>query len=172
MQKKEIFNVKNMTRLALVAAMYAVLTVVIAPLAFGEIQFRFSEVLVLLCFYRKDYAPALIVGCFIANLFSPMGLMDIIFGTLATAAAVIPMYYMKNIYLAALLPIVSNGIIVGTELTIAFGTPIWLNMLSVAFGELVVVGIIGIIVFKLLFETNSALPRIIGSTRKNNKTTV
>lgn len=82
------------------------------------------------------------------------------------------MYYMKNIYLAALLPIVSNGIIVGTELTIAFGTPIWLNMLSVAFGELVVVGIIGIIVFKLLFETNSALPRIIGSTRKNNKTTV
>lgn len=41
MQKKEIFNVKNMTRLALVAAMYAVLTVVIAPLAFGEIQFRF-----------------------------------------------------------------------------------------------------------------------------------
>ncbi len=172
MQKKEIFNVKNMTRLALVAAMYAVLTVVIAPLAFGEIQFRFSEVLVLLCFYRKDYALALIVGCFIANLFSPMGLMDIIFGTLATAAAVIPMYYMKNIYLAALLPIVSNGIIVGTELTIAFGTPIWLNMLSVAFGELVVVGIIGIIVFKLLFETNSALPRIIGSTRKNNKTTV
>ena len=172
MQKKEIFNVKNMTRLALVAAMYAVLTVVIAPLAFGEIQFRFSEVLVLLCFYRKDYAPALIVGCFIANLFSPMGLMDIIFGTLATAAAVIPMYCMKNIYLAALLPIVSNGIIVGTELTIAFGTPIWLNMLSVAFGELVVVGIIGIIVFKLLFETNSALPRIIGSTRKNNKTTV
>ncbi len=172
MQKKEIFNVKNMTRLALVAAMYAVLTIVIAPLAFGEIQFRFSEVLVLLCFYRKDYAPALIVGCFIANLFSPMGLMDIIFGTLATAAAVIPMYYMKNIYLAALLPIVSNGIIVGTELTIAFGTPIWLNMLSVAFGELVVVGIIGIIVFKLLFETNSALPRIIGSKRKNNKTTV
>lgn len=172
MQKKEIFNVKNMTRLALVAAMYAVLTIVIAPLAFGEIQFRFSEVLVLLCFYRKDYAPALIVGCFIANLFSPMGLMDIIFGTLATAAAVIPMYYMKNIYLAALLPIVSNGIIVGTELTIAFGTHIWLNMLSVAFGELVVVGIIGIIVFKLLFETNSALPRIIGSTRKNNKTTV
>ncbi len=172
MQKKEIFNVKNMTRLALVAAMYAVLTIVIAPLAFGEIQFRFSEVLVLLCFYRKDYAPALIVGCFIANLFSPMGLMDIIFGTLATAAAVIPMCYMKNIYLAALLPIVSNGIIVGTELTIAFGTPIWLNMLSVAFGELVVVGIIGIIVFKLLFETNSALPRIIGSTRKNNKTTV
>ena len=172
MQKKEIFNVKNMTRLALVAAMYAVLTIVIAPLAFGEIQFRFSEVLVLLCFYRKDYAPALIVGCLIANLFSPMGLMDIIFGTLATAAAVIPMYYMKKIYLAALLPIVSNGIIVGTELTIAFGTPIWLNMLSVAFGELVVVGIIGIIVFKLIFETNSAMPRFIVSTRKNNKTTV
>ncbi|MDE7361120.1 MAG: QueT transporter family protein [Oscillospiraceae bacterium] len=168
MQKKEIFNVVNLTRLALVAAMYTVLTVVIAPLAYGDVQFRFSEVLVLLCFYRKDYAPALIVGCFIANLFSPMGLMDIIFGTLATAVAVIPMYHMKNIYLAALLPVISNGIIVGIELTVAFGTPIWLNMLSVAFGELVVVGVIGIAVFKLLFETNSALPRIIGSTRKSH----
>lgn len=168
MRKKEIFNVVNLTRLALVAAMYTVLTVVIAPLAYGDVQFRFSEVLVLLCFYRKDYAPALIVGCFIANLFSPMGLMDIIFGTLATAVAVIPMYHMKNIYLAALLPVISNGIIVGIELTVAFGTPIWLNMLSVAFGELVVVGVIGIAVFKLLFETNSALPRIIGSTRKSH----
>lgn len=167
MRKNETINAANITRLALVAAMYAVLTVMITPLSYGDIQLRFSEVLVLLCFYRRDYAPALIIGCFIANLFSPMGIMDIVFGTLATAVAVFPMYRMRNIFLAALLPVISNGIIVGTELTVAFGTPIWLNMLSVAFGELVVVGVIGIAVFKLLFETNPVLPRIIGSTRKS-----
>ena len=172
MQKKGFFNVANLTRLALVAAMYAVLTVLIEPLAFGAVQFRFSEVLVLLCFYRRDYVPALILGCFIANLFSPMGLMDIIFGTLATAAAVIPMYYMKNIYLAALLPIVSNGIIVGIELTIAFGASVWLNMLTVALGELVVVGILGVVIFKLIFDKNPAMLRLIGSTRKSAKTMV
>ena len=172
MQKKEIFNIKNLTRLALVAAMYVALTLVIEPLGYGAIQFRVSEMLVLLCFYRKDYAPALIVGCFIVNLFSPYGLADIIFGTLATSIAVIPMYYMKNIYLAALLPVVSNGIIVGIVITVLEGKPVWLNMLTVAFSELLIVGVIGIAVFKLLFETNSALPRIIGSTRKSAKTTV
>lgn len=167
MRKNETFNTANLVRLAFVAAMYATLTVAIAPLSYGDIQFRFSEVLVLLCFYRRDYAPALILGCFIANLFSPMGLMDIIFGTLATAAAVLPMYRMRNIYIAALLPVVGNGIIVGAELTIAFGTPIWLNMLAVAFGELVTVGMIGVPVFKLIFDKNSAMLRLIGSTRKS-----
>ncbi len=169
MQKKEIFNVENITRLALVAAMYVVLTIAIEPLGYGAVQFRVSEVLVLLCFYRKDYAPALILGCFIANLFSPFGLADIIFGTLATAIAVVPMYYMKNIYLAALLPIVSNGIIVGIEITVLEGTPLWFNMLSVAFSELLIVGVIGIVIFKLIFDTNSAMPRVIGSTRGNKK---
>ncbi len=169
MWKKEIFNVKNLTRLALVAAMYTALTIALWFMSYGGVQYRIAEVLVLLCFYRKDYAPALIVGCLIANMFSEMGLMDIVFGTLATAIAVIPMYHVKNIYLAALLPIVSNGIIVGIELTIAFGTPLWINMLTVAFGEFVVVGILGVAVFKLIFEKRPAMLRLIGSTRGTQK---
>lgn len=171
MQKNEIFNVKNLTRLALVAAVYAVLTLAIAPLSFGAIQFRFSEILVLLCFYRKDYAPALILGCLIANLFSPFGLYDIIFGTLATAVAVIPMYYVRNVFLAALLPIVSNGLIVGFELFLC-GEPLWFSMGTVALGELVVVGILGTVIFKIVLERNHVFMRIIGSTRKTEKKTV
>lgn len=165
MRKNKNLNTANLARLAIVAAMYAALTAAIAPLSYGNIQFRFSEVLVLLCFYRRDYAPALIVGCFIANLFSPLGLADVIFGTLATAAAAFPMYRMKNIYIAALLPVLTNGIIVGAELTIVFGNPLWMNMLSVAFGELVTVGIIGVLIFKLIIDKNTALLRVIGSTR-------
>ena len=170
MQKKGIFNAQNLTRLALVAAMYAALTLAIEPLSYGAIQFRVSEILVLLCFYRKDYAPALIVGCAIANLFSSVGLVDVVVGSFATAVAVIPMYYMKNIYFAALLPILSNGIIVGIELTIALGeASVWFNMLTVAVGELVVVGILGVVVFKLIFDKNPAMLRLIGSTRGTRK---
>ncbi|MBD5130413.1 MAG: QueT transporter family protein [Ruminococcaceae bacterium] len=166
--RKETLNVQNLVRLALVAAMYAALTVAIEPLSFGAIQFRFSEVLVLLCFYRKDYAPALILGCAIANMFSPLGLVDVVVGTLATAIAVVPMYYMGNIYLAALLPVISNGIIIGIELTVVYSeAPLWFNMLTVAFGELVVVGILGVIIFKLIFDKNPAMLRLIGSTRKS-----
>lgn len=167
MQKKGKFNVQDLTRLALVTAMYAVLTVVTSELSYGGIQYRLSEILVLLCFYRKDYAPALILGCFIANLFSLLGVIDWIVGPIATAIAIVPMYYMKNIYLAAALPVVSNGIIVGIELTIVLGeASLWFNMLTVAFGELVVVGILGVLIFKLIFDKNPAMLRLIGSTRK------
>ena len=171
MQKKGKINVQDLTRLALVTAIYAVLTVVTSELSYNGIQYRLSEVLVLLCFYRKDYAPALILGCFISNLFSPLGVIDWIVGPIATAIAVVPLYYMRNIYLAALLPIVSNGIIVGIELTVVFGASVWFNMLTVALGELVVVGILGVVIFKLIFDKNPAMLRLIGSTRKG-KTTV
>ncbi|MCI5668107.1 MAG: QueT transporter family protein [Oscillospiraceae bacterium] len=169
MSKKEIFETRNLVRLALVAAIYAVITAAIPGLSFGSIQFRFAEVLVLLCFYRKDYCIALILGCFIANCFSPMALMDMIFGTLATAIAVIPMFYIRNIWVASLLPVVSNGIIVAIELFVCFGNepPIWFNMLTVGAGELVVVTIIGCVLFRLVFERSSRLMEIIGANKPN-----
>ena len=175
MSKNKIFETKNLVRLALVAAVYAAVTVAIPGLSFGSVQFRFAEVLVLLCFYRRDYSIALILGCFIANCFSPMALMDMIFGTLATAIAVIPMFYIRNIWVASLLPVVSNGIIVAIELYVCFGSepPIWFNMITVGAGELVVVTIIGCVLFKLVFERSSRLMDIIGANKPNyfsNKT--
>ena len=76
MPKSEIFQTKNLVRLALVAALYAALTLALPGLSFPAIQFRFSEILVLLCFYRKDYSISLILGCFIANCFSPCYIGD------------------------------------------------------------------------------------------------
>ena len=42
---------KRLTRTAIIAAIYAVVTLVIAPFAYGNIQFRVSEVLVLLALF-------------------------------------------------------------------------------------------------------------------------
>lgn len=89
---------------ALVAAVYAVLTVGVAPLSYGMIQIRFSEILVLLAFVDKRYAPGLILGCFIANCFSPLGMVDAIFGTClyssGTLQGIIP-FQQKLVYLQA-----------------------------------------------------------------------
>lgn len=167
MSKNKIFKTADLVRLALVAALYAALTLALPGLSFGSVQFRFAEMLVLLCFYRKDYCISLILGCFIANCFSPMALMDMIFGTLATAIAVIPMFYIRNIWVASLLPVVSNGIIVAIELLVCFGNepPLWFNMLTVGAGELVVVTIIGCPLFKLVFERSRRLMDIIGANK-------
>ncbi len=165
MSKNKIFEVRNLARLAVVAALYAALTFALSGLSFGPIQFRIAELLTLLCYYRKDYSIALILGCFIANCFSPMALMDMIFGTLATAIAVIPMFYVKNIWIASLLPVISNSIIISVELLLAFNEPIWLSMLTVGAGELVVITIAGCPLFKFVLEKNRHFMDAIGSKR-------
>jgi uncharacterized membrane protein len=162
MPKNQTFEVKNLARLAVVAALYAALTLALPGISFGLIQFRFSEILVLLCFYRRDYGAALIVGCFIANCFSPMALMDMVFGTLATAIAVLPMYSVKNIWLASLLPVISNAIIIAIELFIAFDQPVWLGMLTVGVGELVVITMVGCPLFRYVVEKNGRLTEVLG----------
>ena len=78
---------KDIVSNALIAALYVVLTLITYPISFLGIQFRFAEILVLLCFFRKDYSIGLIIGCAIANLASSIGLVDVGFGTAATVVA-------------------------------------------------------------------------------------
>lgn len=150
--------------MTMAAAVYVVLTVAISPLSYGSVQFRISEILVLLCVYHKDYAVSMTVGCLIANFFSPLGIWDIGFGTLATLIAVVGIVLCrKNIWIASLFPVLANGLIVGAELTILFQElPFWLNFLSVAFGEFVVVTVLGCPIFRLL-EKNESFMRAIGA---------
>lgn len=168
---KNRFDVRTIARLAAVTALYAALTLALQPISFGLIQLRISELLVLLCFYRRDYSIALILGCFIANCFSPMALMDMCFGTLATAIAVIPMFSMKNIWIASMLPVVSNAIIIGIELYFAFSQPIWLGMLTVGAGELIVITFVGCPLFRFVLTKNRNVMNVIGSQKTYNTKT-
>ncbi|HOV40544.1 MAG TPA: QueT transporter family protein [Oscillospiraceae bacterium] len=156
------FSTKRIARIAIVAALYFAVTLAVAPIAFGQVQFRVSEILVLLCFYNKDYCYSMGLGCLLANFFSPMWTLDVPFGTLATVIAVVLMVVLgKNLLIASLFPVIINGIIVGLELYVAFGgLPLWMFMASVAFGELVVVTIVGVPVFKLL-EKNQTFMKLI-----------
>ncbi len=162
MQKNKS-DVASLARLAVVAALYAVLTLMFSGLSFGPVQLRIAEILTLLCFYRKDYAVSLTLGCFIANCFSPMALMDMIFGTFATAIAVFPMFYVKNIWIASVLPVVSNAVIIAVELLISFNEPFLLSMLTVGGGELVTVTVIGCPLFIFVLQKNRAFMKLIGS---------
>ena len=74
---------------AVIAGLYAVLTYVAAAmnLAYGAVQFRFSEALTVLPVFTPAAVPGLALGCFIANLASPLGVVDWVFGTGATLLA-------------------------------------------------------------------------------------
>ena len=144
------FTLKRLAINALIAAIYVNLTLVTASFAYRDIQFRIAEILVLLAFFRKDYVLGVTIGCFIANLFGPLGLVDAVFGSLATLLSGLLIAYSKRMFLATLYPVIINGIVVGAELHFLEGLPFWLTAASVAIGEFVVVSIIGYLVFRRL----------------------
>ncbi len=149
-------STRTIARVGVSAALYVVSTLLCAPLAYGQVQFRFSEMMMLLCFFSKDYVVSMTLGCLIVNMFSPLGLTDVFFGTSATLAAAVLIYLTrKKLPLAAvsLFPVISNGLIVGAELTIVFSeAPFWVNAGFVALGELICVSVIGVIVVRLLMK--------------------
>ncbi len=152
------FSARSMTATAMVAAIYAVLTIILGDLSYGGIQVRLSEALMLLCFFRKEYCYALTLGCFIANLFSPMP-PDIIFGTLATAFSAFSMHLIgkgkkstTKMLFASLLPVLFNAVIIGFELNAIMKLPLYLSMLQVAIGELISCTVIGCLLFLLVLR--------------------
>lgn len=149
-------NNRFIIKLALVASIYVVLTIW-NPLSYSEIQFRISEILVLLCFFRKEYIYALTIGCLIANFFSPLGIIDVFLGTLATFVSCLFIIMSKNLFVASLFPVAFNGLIVGLELYFVLDLPLLATIISVAVGEFAVVSIIGVILFRRLSQNQGFL---------------
>ena len=51
----------------MIAALYTVLTILLAPILYGPVQCRVSEALTLLPFYFPEAVPGLFIGCVISN---------------------------------------------------------------------------------------------------------
>jgi len=77
----------KLARAAIIAALYAVLTVVTAPISYGSVQFRIAECLCILAFFYDEAVVGLTIGCVIANLFSPSSALDVVLGSAATFVA-------------------------------------------------------------------------------------
>ncbi|MFA6842979.1 MAG: QueT transporter family protein [Bacilli bacterium] len=158
-------NIKDLVRQAVIAALYVTLTLVVMPISYGQIQFRISEILILLAFYDRRNCIGLIVGCLIANMFSPMLIYDITLGVAATAISVLLISYSKHLFVSIAYPVIFNGLIVGLELYLAFDLPYWISAGWVALGEVSVL-IVGAIIFKLL-EKNKTFMELIVPIKDN-----
>ena len=141
---KKWLTTKNLCLSGIIAALSAVLTLALPAISYGEWQCRISEAMTLLPIVLPQSIPGLVVGCLVSNLLSPVGAADIVFGTLATLVAAVGTYALrKNRLLAALCPVVSNGLIVGAMLSVVYGLPFALTALQVAVGEAVAVYVLG-----------------------------
>ena len=139
---------------AMIAAIYVVLTLIFAPISFGQIQLRIAEALTILPVFTPAAIPGLFIGCLIGNLIGGAALPDIIFGSLATLIGAFFTYRLKNHgpILAVLPPIISNTIIIPFVLYYAYGitVPIPMLMLTVGIGEVLGCGVLGVILYHSL----------------------
>ena len=158
MEKSHKDIIQEISFNALIAAAYVVLTVLISPLSYGSIQFRFSEILVLFCFFNKRYGIGLTLGCLIANIFSPTASLDVIFGTIATALACLCIMFSKHLIVAITFPVIFNGFIIAWELTF-FEMPYWMSVLTISLGELAVM-IVGYLFFTFIRQSKGFLRAI------------
>lgn len=159
---------------AVIAALYTVLTYVAAALnlAYGPVQFRFSEALTVLPVFTPAAIPGLALGCLLSNLMSPLGIVDWAFGTGATLLAAILSYMLRKIcvgrvpVLSLLPPAVCNALIIGWEISclseagafhFSYFNPavFWPNALSVGAGELAVCLVLGLPLILLLQKSGA-----------------
>ena len=150
---------KELTFSAMLGGAYAALTMLLPIPQYAGVQFRLAEALTLLPFLIPAATPGLFVGCFIANILSPYGLLDIIAGSTATLLACLWTQRMKNCRLAALPPVVCNAVIVGGVIAFAmtgFGPGFWvayaINAASVGVGEFVVCYVLGDLLLKAVVK--------------------
>lgn len=146
---------------AVIGAIYVVLTILFAPLSFGQVQIRFSEALTILPCFTPAAIPGLFIGCIIANILGGAIPLDIIFGSVATLIGAVFTYRLRNNnrFLAPIPPIAANSVIVPFVLRYGYGVnlPVLLMMLTVGIGEVISCGILGMILYTALYKSKGII---------------
>ena len=145
---------KELALQSLIAALYVVVTFAMQAFSFGAEQFRISEFLIIVVLFSPKNMKGIIIGTLLANLFSPVGIIDIVVGTSATALACFLMVSVKNRYFSYLMPAVINGVIIGLMLYLVMDLPLVASSVSVFVSELIVTFIPWIIVGNTLLKND------------------
>ena len=156
---KNRMNVRRLTLNAIVAALYAAITIATAPLSYGLMQFRLSEALVVLCWFEPSLAMGITMGCFLANLFSTVTALDLVIGTLATGLACLWTIRCRQTWFIPLPNVLVNAVIVGGMLAfVLFPDSLLMGFVlafvQVGFGELVVMYGLGLPLLLFLKKTD------------------
>ena len=126
-----------MVQAAFLAAIYVALTVAFAPISYGPVQVRISEMLTVLPFFTPAAIPGLFIGAVIANAYGGLGIIDMVVGSSATLVAALLTCKVRKKALAPLPPVLVNAVIIGAMLTYLFQLPLVPTMIYVGLGQTV-----------------------------------
>ena len=146
----------DIAKIGVVAALYVAVTMCISPFSYGAIQLRLSEGFNHLTVFNKRYIAALTIGCAIANITSPLGIVDVIFGALGTLVMTSISYLIAKHITHPIAKMCVSTVVctlfswsVALELHIVSHLPFWATYFSVAAGELLSL-LIGMVIFGAL----------------------
>jgi uncharacterized membrane protein len=127
-----------------VGALYVVLSLLVAPFAFGPLQFRIGEALKPIVIRHPQAIPAFGVGTFVVNLFSPFGVLDFaLMPFVDMAGGVLCWAIARRVrgafgtYLASAVYAVFTSVGVAFVLAVAGGLPFLASLVYVAASEVV-----------------------------------
>lgn len=146
-------------RTALIVALYTALTYMLVGFAYGFIQIRISEALVLLPLLYPESIVGLTIGCILANIASPYGVYDITIGSLVTLVSAVLTFlvgkFIKNkplkIILGGLPPVLLNAFILPLIWYLVAGeTGYWISVLSIFISQSISIYVFGTLLFLTL----------------------
>ena len=148
-------SVSELTKMALVAALYVAVTVLLSVISFGAVQLRLSEMFNYLALYNKRYVVAVTLGVILANFMSPTWIVDVPIGGIATFLVLLLCRsitkHIANIgkmVVTALIFAVSMFTVAG-QLTILYDLPFWATWFTVGIGELLSMTVGGLTIYLL-----------------------
>lgn len=167
---KSSTSIRRMVIAAMIAAVYCAISICLLPLSFGAVQVRVSEALTLLPVFSPVAVWGVTLGCALTNAIgfamgvNIIGVLDILFGTVATLLAALLSWKWRKIrffgvpVLASIPPVLLNAVIIGGELTYVmsggWNTGIFLvNALQVGAGQLLSCCVLGLLMV-WAFEKN------------------
>jgi uncharacterized membrane protein len=138
----------------LIAAAYAILSLVFYPFSFGVYQVRVAEALTVLPFLTRAAVPGLFVGCLLANVFGGMGWQDVVIGSLLTLIAAMTTRWTSRLkggwLLAPLPPVVINAFGVSLYLAPLLGFNYWFAVQMIGVGQVVSCYVLGVPLLRIL----------------------
>jgi uncharacterized membrane protein len=145
-------STRLLARAGLYAAAYVALTLApgLSAIAYGQVQFRVSEALLPFACVDPAAVPGFTLGTAIGNTASPMGLVDVVFGSALTFVATLVMWRVGPHVVALVAPVVVNGLGVPVELAVLQDLPYWASVGFVTAGEACVLATGGLVVLLLI----------------------
>ncbi|GAA0363160.1 QueT transporter family protein [Alkalibacterium iburiense] len=135
---------------AIIGALYTGITLLIAPMGFGAVQFRLSEVLNHLAVFNKKYAIGVSVGVVLTNLIlSPFGIYDWVLGVGHTLLSFLVFFILTKYVKSPVKKMIINTIVFSVLsfmiaiMLILIGAEevFWITYLTVFLGQFITMGL-------------------------------